>query len=261
MPKNTGIDPRAVIGEDVVLGDNVTVGAFSIVESGVSIGDNTWIGPHVTICEGTSLGRDNQIFQYASVGEAPQYANYAGEDTRLIVGDRNIVREFCTLNRGTPDHTGETRIGDDNFLMAYVHVAHDCIIGNKTIFANNASLAGHVDVGDFAILGGFTLVHQFCRVGAHSITGIGSVCLQDIPPFLVAAGNTARPHGINTKGLRRRDFGNDQIAELRRAYRVLYRSQLDLRTAIERIEADHGSDERVNELLDFLKTSERGIIR
>jgi len=255
------ISEFALVDPDAKLGANVQIGPFTIVEAGVEIGDNTEVGSHVIIRSNTSIGKDNRIFQYCSIGEEPQYASYAGEDTRLSIGDRNIFREFCTVNRGTPEHRGETRIGDDNFLMAYVHIAHDCDIDNNTIFANCASLAGHVHVGAYAILGGFTLVHQFCRVGAHSITGIGSVCLQDIPPFVVAAGNTASPHGINTKGLRRRGFSNETIAELRRAYRSLYRSQLDLKSSIVRIEQNHGGEEAVHELLDFLRASDRGIIR
>lgn len=251
----------ALVDPGARLGSGVSVGPFSIVESGVEIGDNTEIGSHVTIRSDTTIGKDNRIFQYCSIGEEPQYAAYAGEDTRLTIGDGNIFREFCTINRGTPEGRGETRIGNKNFLMAYVHIAHDCEIDDNTIFANCASLAGHVSVGRFAILGGFTLIHQFCRVGAHSITGIGSVCLQDIPPFVVAAGNTARPHGINTKGLRRRGFTDETIAELRRAYRSLYRSQLDLKSSIIRIEQNHGDESCVLELVDFLRSSDRGIIR
>lgn len=255
------ISELALINPAAHLGVGVSVGPFSIIEAGVEVGDETEIGSHVIVRSNTTIGKRNRFFQYCSVGEEPQYAGYAGEDTRLIIGDNNVFREFCTINRGTPEHLGETRIGDDNFLMAYVHVAHDCDIENNTIFANCASLAGHVSVGQYAILGGFTLIHQFCRVGAHSITGIGSVCLQDVPPFVVAAGNTARPHGINTKGLRRRGFTDQTIAELRRAYRTLYRSQLDLKSSIVRIEQDHGDEEAVGQLLEFLRSSDRGIIR
>lgn len=255
------IDSRAIIEPGAVIGENVTVGPYSIIGENVSIGDGTWIGPHVVVSGRTRIGQDNKIYQFSSIGEAPQHLGYAGEDTVVEIGDNNVVREYTTINRGTAEGGGVTRIGDHNFLMAYVHIAHDCIIGSHTIFANCASLAGHVVVSDHAILGGFTLVHQFCRIGAHSITGIGCVCLQDVPPFMVAAGNRAEPHGINVKGLRRRDFGEQDIIALKRAYRILYRSELSLKKARERIQQDSVDHPVVNELVDFLGNSERGIIR
>ncbi|MDH3376042.1 MAG: acyl-ACP--UDP-N-acetylglucosamine O-acyltransferase [Gammaproteobacteria bacterium] len=255
------IDPRAVVDPDAKLANDVTVEAFSIIGGDVEIGEGTWIGPHVVVRGHTRIGQRNKIFQFCSVGDAPQHLGYKGEPTRLEIGDDNTIREFCTLNRGTAEGGGITRIGNNNFLMAYVHVAHDCIVGDRTIFANCASLAGHVAVQDNAILGGFTLVHQYCRVGAHSITGIGSVCLKDIPPFIIAAGNTATPHGVNVKGLRRRGFADNVIVLLRRAYRTVYRSQLDLQSAIAAVDATQPPVAEVQLFSDFLKNSQRGIIR
>lgn len=256
-----GIHPSAIVDPGADLGSGVEIGPFSIIEKDVVIGDNTSIGPHVVVRSHTSIGKDNKIFQFSSIGEQPQHQGYAGEPTRLIIGDRNIVREYCTLNRGTAGSLGETRIGDDNFIMAYVHIAHDCTLGNNTIFANGASLAGHVDVGDYAILGGFSLVHQFCKVGAHCITGIGAICFQDVPPYIVAAGNSAQPYGINTKGLYRRDFSEETIALLKRAYRLLYRSNLDLNTAIKEIDQLAPGDQAVQVFSEFLRCSKRGVIR
>lgn len=255
------IDSRAVIESGAEIGENVTVGPFSIVSAGATVGDDTWIGPHVVISGRTRIGKGNRIYQFSSIGAAPQHLGYNGEPTAVEIGDGNIVREYTTINRGTQEGGGTTRIGDSNFLMAYVHIAHDCVVGSHTIFANCASLAGHVAVNDHAILGGFTLVHQFCRIGAHSITGIGCVCLQDVPPFTVAAGNRARPHGINVKGLRRRQFDESEIVALKRAYKTLYRSELTLKNARRRILQDSGSRPAVAELIRFLDESERGIIR
>ncbi len=257
----TVIHPSAIVDPGAELGSGVEVGPFTIIEKDVSIGDNTWIGPHVVIRNHTTIGRDNKIFQFSSVGEQPQHQGYAGEPTRLVIGDRNVVREYCTLNRGTAGHLGETRIGNDNFIMAYVHIAHDCTLGDHIIFANGASLAGHVDIGDYAIMGGFSLVHQFCKVGAHCITGIGAICFQDVPPFIVAAGNSAQPYGINTKGLHRRDFSEETITLLKRAYRLLYRSNLDLKTAITQIERLAPGNKAVTVFSEFLRCSERGVIR
>lgn len=255
------ISDHAIVEPGAEIGGNVTIGPFSIVSADVSIGDNTWIGPHVVISGRTRIGRNNRIYQFSSIGEAPQHLGYGGEDTMVEIGDDNTVREYTTINRGTVGGGGVTRIGNHNFLMAYVHIAHDCAIGSNTIFANCASLAGHVTVGDFAVLGGFTLVHQFCRIGAHSITGIGCVCLQDVPPFTVAAGNRAEPHGINVKGLRRRNFDESDIIALKRAYRVLYRSEMPLKKARERMQQENEAHSAVGELIRFLNHSERGIIR
>jgi UDP-N-acetylglucosamine acyltransferase len=254
------IDERAVIAPGAKLGTRVNVGAFSVIGEDVVIGDGTWIGPHVVITGRTVIGENNKIYQFCSIGEAPQHLGFPGQDTRLEIGDRNIIREYCTINRGTEEE-GVTRIGDDNFLMAYVHIAHDCQLGNSTIFANCASLAGHVIVGDCAVLGGFSLVHQFCRIGAHCITGIGAVCLQDVPPYVMVAGNRAIPHGVNVKGLRRRSFTETDITELKQAYKILYRSQLPLKEAIRHLESDRWHSDEVPKLAEFLKHSRRGIIR
>jgi UDP-N-acetylglucosamine acyltransferase len=255
------IDSRAVIEPGAEIGENVTISPYSIISAGTSIGDDTWIGPHVVISGRTRIGRANKIYQFASLGEAPQHLGYGGEDTAVEIGDHNIIREYVTINRGTVDGGGTTRIGDTNFLMAYVHIAHDCVVESNTIFANCASLAGHVTVGNYAILGGFTLVHQFCRIGGHSITGIGCVCLQDVPPFTVAAGNRAQPHGINVKGLRRRNFSEEDVIALKRAYKTLYRSELSLTRARERMARDAEDNASVAELIAFLDDSKRGIIR
>ena len=257
----TDIHPSAIVDPGAELGSGVKIGPFSIVEKNVVIGDYTWVGPHVVIRNHTTIGKNNRIFQFSSIGEQPQHQGYNGEPTRLIIGDRNVIREYCTLNRGTAGHLEETRIGNDNFIMAYVHIAHDCTLGNNIIFANGASLAGHVDVGDYAIMGGFSLVHQFCKVGAHCITGIGAICFQDVPPFIVAAGNSAKPYGINTKGLHRREFSDETIGLLKRAYRLLYRNNLDLKTAITEIGTLAPGDSAVETFGDFLRRSERGVIR
>ncbi len=255
------IDDKAIIHPNAKLGKNVSVGAFSIIEDHVEIGDNTIIEPHVVVRNYTQIGRDNHIFQFSSIGEAPQYKGFKGEPTKLIIGDRNIIREYVTLNRGTPHFTGLTQIGDDNFIMAYVHIAHDCVVGNSTTFANGSSLAGHVEVDDFAILGGFSLIHQFCKMGANCITGIGAVCFQDVPPFIVAAGNSAEPYGINTKGLSRRGFDEETVSLLKQAYKLLYRNNLDLKTAKTEIAQLSSDCAELAYFLDFLDRSERGIIR
>ncbi len=255
------IHQTALVHTGATLGHNVSVGPFSIIEDGVVLGDDNYVGPHVVIKSGTEIGSGNRIYQFASLGEAPQYSGYRNENTQLSIGDRNVIREYATLNRGSPAGIGVTRVGNDNFLMAYVHIAHDSVLGDRTIFANGASLAGHVSVGDHAILGGFTLVHQFCRIGEHSITGIGAVCLKDVPPFVVATGNVAEPYGINTKGLRRRGFPESAIAALKQAYRCLYRSSNDLQTALGELQLLGSKHQEVEKLSSFVESSERGIIR
>jgi UDP-N-acetylglucosamine acyltransferase len=256
------IHPTALVDPGARLGENVTIGAYTIIGADVEIGDGTWIGPHVVINGPTRIGRENRIFQFASLGEMPQDKKYGGEATRLEIGDRNTIREFCTFNRGTVQDAGVTRIGNDNWIMAYVHIAHDCQVGNHTIFANNAQLAGHVHVGDWAILGGFTGVHQFVRVGAHCITGVGSVVLQDIPPYVMAAGNPAAPHGINSEGLKRRGFAPETIAAIKRAYKTVYRSGLKLDEAAAKIAAEaQAGVAALAPLAEFLATPGRGIIR
>jgi len=258
------IHPTALVDAGARLGENVTVGAYSVIGADVEIGVGTWVGPHVVINGPTRIGRDNNIFQFSSLGEMPQDKKYAGEPTRLEIGDRNTIREFCTFNRGTAQDAGVTRVGNDNWIMAYVHLAHDCQIGDHTIFANNAQLAGHVHVGDWAILGGFTVVHQFVRIGAHCITGMGSILLQDVPPFITAAGNPVAPHGINSEGLKRRGYAPDTIAGLRRAYKTLYRSGHKLEDAVAAIAAEaqtQGDLAPLTVLSDFLAAPGRGIIR
>jgi UDP-N-acetylglucosamine acyltransferase len=255
------IHPTAIVHPGAKLGAHVSVGPYSIVGEHVEIGDNTWIGPHVVINGHTRVGRDNRIFQFASLGEVPQDKKYAGEPTRLEIGDRNTIREFCTFNLGTAQDVGVTRVGNDNWVMAYVHIAHDCQVGNNTTFANNSQLAGHVHVDDWAILGGFTGVHQFCRVGAHCMTAVGTVILQDVPPYIMAAGNTASPYGLNAEGLKRRGFSPEALQALKRAYRILYKSGLMLEEARTKLEEEARMHPEVQRLVDFLAVSKRGIIR
>ncbi len=255
------IHPTAIVHPGARLGSNVEIGAYSIIGKHVEIGDDSWIGPHVVIEGHTRIGRENRFFQFCSIGAAPQDKKYAGEPTRLEIGDRNTAREYCSFNVGTPQDAGVTRIGNDNWIMAYVHIAHDCMVGDNTIFANNATLAGHVSIGDWAILGGFTGVHQFTRVGAHAFCGVGTVLLQDLPPYVTVAGNPARPHGINSEGLRRRGFSAPAIAAVKHAYRLLYRSSLSLEDARQAIEALAASQPEVVPLADFIADSRRGIVR
>lgn len=255
------IDPRAIIDPKAELAADVHIGAFSIIGPDVVIGAGTWVGPHVVINGPTRIGRDNKIFQFSSLGEMPQDKKYQGEPTLLEIGDRNVIREFCTFNRGTVQGGGVTRIGHDNWIMAYVHLAHDCLIGNQTIFANNASLAGHVVVEDQVILGGFTQVHQFCTLGAHSFTAFGSGVAKDVPPYVMVAGHPGAPHGLNVEGLRRRGFSSETIAQLRRAYKLLYRSNLILKDAIEQMRGLAEATPEVGEMIRFLEKSSRGIVR
>ena len=255
------IDGRALVDSAAKIGNDVTIGPFTIVESGVAIGPGTWIGPNVVIRRNTTIGAANKIYQFSSVGEDPQYAGYQNEETYLEIGDRNVVREYCTLNRGSPAGSGTTRIGNDNLIMAYAHIAHDSLLGDHVVFANGSSLAGHVEIGDYAILGGYTMVHQFCRIGTHSMTGIGAVCLQDVPPYILAAGNTASPCGLNIRGLRRRDCSVSVIRALREAYRCLYRQELSLDRALAELDRIAGTVEEVATLANFVRSSGRGIIR
>jgi len=227
----------------------------------VEIGAGCWIGAHAVVTGHTRIGRRNRIFQFSSIGEVPQDKKYQGEPTRLEIGDGNTIREFCTFNCGTVQDAGVTRVGDDNWFMAYVHLAHDCQVGSHTVFANGSSLAGHVHVGDYAILGGFTGVHQFYRIGAHSITGAGSIVKQDVPPFVTASGNPAKPYGLNVEGLKRRGFTADTITRLNRAYKTLYRSGLTLEQAKQRLARQVAECPELRITLDFLSSSGRGIIR
>lgn len=255
------IHPAAIVHPGARLAGDIEVGAYALIGEHVEIGAGSRIGPHAIITGHTRIGRNNRIFQFVSLGEAPQDKKYNGEPTRLEIGDDNTIREFCTFNRGTVQDAGVTTLGSGNWIMAYVHLAHDCQIGDHTIFANNSQLAGHVRVGDYAILGGFTAVHQFCHIGAHSLTAIGTVVLQDIPPFVTASGNTAKPYGINAEGLKRRGFSADAIARIKRAYKTIYKSGMLLEQAKQEIAAQADACPELKLLLDFIKLSTRGIIR
>ena len=261
----TLIHPTAIVHPGARLGQGVEIGAYTLVGEHVEIGDNTHVGPHVVLTGHTRIGRDNRIFQFCSLGEVPQDKKYANEPTRLEIGDRNVIREFCTFNRGTAQDVGVTRLGNDNWIMAYVHLAHDCQVGNHTIFANNASLAGHVQIGDWVILGGFTVVHQFVHIGAHSMTGMGSILFQDLPPFIMAAGNTAEARSFNLEGLKRRGFSPEQLNAVKQMYRILYRRGLTVDQAKMEMMALQGEQaaakDTIQLMLDFLNTATRGIIR
>ena len=261
MTSTSVIHPTAIVHPGARLGEHVSVGPWSLIGEHVVIGDGTQIGPHVVVQGHTSIGRENRIFQFCSLGEIPQDKKYRGEPTRLEIGDRNVIREFCTFNLGTVQDVGVTSIGNDNWIMAYVHIAHDCQVGNHTTFANNASLAGHVHVADYVTLGGFTGVHQFCKIGAHVITGISSVVFKDIPPYVMAAGQPATPHGINSEGLSRRGFSPETIAAIKRAYKSLYRSGLTVAEASEQLRQLAETVPEVAVMADFLTRADRGIIR
>lgn len=253
--------PTAIIHPGARLADDVEIGAYSIIGEHVEIGAGTRIGPHVVIGGHTRIGNNNRIFQFCSLGEIPQDKKYANEPTRLEIGDNNTIREFCTFNLGTAQDAGVTRVGNHNWIMAYVHLAHDCQIGNHTIFANNAQLAGHVVVDDYAILGGFTVVHQFCQIGGHVITGMGTILLQDIPPYVTVSGNPAAPHGTNSEGLKRRGFSSGAVMAIKRAYKTLYKSGLSLEQAKDAILEQAAEHPELNVLADFLNHSQRGIVR
>jgi len=255
------VHPTAIVHPGAQLAAGVGVGAYTIIGEHVVLGEGTWIGPHAVIEGHTRLGRDNRVYQFASIGAPPQDKKYAGEPTMVEIGDRNTIREGVTINRGTTEDTGVTRIGDDNWLMGGVHIAHDCHVGNKTIMANYSGLAAHVLVGDWVILGGATLVHQFVNIGAHSFTSMGTYLAQDLPPFVMAAGNMAKPFGINSEGLRRRGYAAEAIACIKQGYRTLYRSGLGLEEAKRQLKALAASSPEVGLLLEFLERSKRGFIR
>ncbi len=259
------IHPTAVVDPGAELDSSVEVGPFAVIGPHVKIGARTKIGPHVVVEGHTTIGCDNHFFQFSSIGAAPQDKKYAGEPTLLEIGDRNTVREFCTFNIGTVQDAGATRIGSDNWIMAYVHIAHDCQLGNNLILANNATLAGHVHLDDWVFLGGMTTVHQFCRIGAHAMTAFTAAVTQDVPPFVTAAGNRAGPAGINSEGLKRRGFTSAQISAIRRAYKMIYRSNLSLDEAKVALAREEGSDPdsapHLRSLRVFLENSSRGIIR
>ncbi|QEI06270.1 acyl-ACP--UDP-N-acetylglucosamine O-acyltransferase [Pigmentiphaga aceris] len=261
----TRIHPTAIVDPAAQLDSSVTVGAYTLIGPNVRIDAGTTIGPHCVFDGHTTIGRDNQFFQFSSIGAVPQDKKYRNEPTQLIIGDRNVIREFATFHVGTAQDDGITRLGDDNWIMSYVHLAHDCKVGNNTIFANNAALAGHVKVGDYVILGGFTTVHQFVQIGAHAMTAMASALLQDLPPYVTVAGNVARPYGINVEGLKRRGFSSEEIAALRAAFKHLYReghSLADARAAIiERQATQPAAAGVLQTMLDFLDSASRGIVR
>ena len=255
------IDPRAIISPKAQLASDVTVGPFSIIGPDVQIGAGTVVGPHVVINGPTTIGADNHIFQFASIGDAPQDKKYNGEPTRLEIGDRNIFRESCTVNRGTTHDKGVTRVGDDNLFLAYSHVGHDCQVGSKTVFSNCAALGGHVEIGDWVILGGLTAVHQFVKIGAHAFLAGGAIVQRDVPPYVLVAGNPAQPHAVNSEGLKRRGFTEDQIHNVRNAYRILYRSELKLADAMEKLRTLGETQPEVKFFADFIGTSTRSLVR
>ncbi len=261
----TAVHSSAIVDPAARLAANVSIGPYAVIGAGVTVGAGTSIGAHCVIEGPTTIGCDNRIHSHAALGGAPQDMKYRGEATRLEIGDRNTIREFCTFNRGTVQDSGVTRVGSDNWIMAYVHIAHDVQLGDRTVLANNATLAGHVQVGDWAIVGGLTGVHQHCRIGAHAMTGFQSHVSQDIAPFMMAAGNPLTLHGVNVEGLRRRGFSRERIVLIKDMQRLVYRDGLTLERAREAIAELHGTvaggDGDIDLLLGFLAASHRGIAR
>ena len=257
----TSIHPTAIVDPRARLGEGVRVGPYTVIDGDVEAGEGTTIGAHCVVTGHTRIGQDNRIFHFCSIGEANQDKKYRGEPTRLAIGDRNTIREYCSINRGTAQDRGATTVGNDNWIMAYCHIAHDCVVGDHTVFANNATLAGHVWIGDHTVLGGFTGVHQFVRVGAHVMAGVSSVVLQDIPPYVTVAGHPCAPHGINSEGLKRRGFTPEALSALKRAYKTLYKSGLTLADARAELERQAQTAPEVRAIVDFLAASTRGIVR
>jgi len=255
------IHPTALVAPDAELDPSVEVGAYAVIGPGVQVGANTRIGPHAVVQGPTRIGADNQIFQFASVGSAPQDKKYRGEPTRLEIGDRNVIRECVTLNRGTTKEAGVTTIGDDNLFMAYSHVAHDCHVGNQCVLANNATLGGHVQLGDWVIMGGLSGVHQFCKVGPHAFIANNAAVTRDVPPYVMAVGQPAAAHSVNSEGLKRRGFTPDQIRNIRSAFRLLYRSGLKLADATAQLEALAQEQPELRLIAEFLPQSTRSIVR
>ncbi len=255
------IDPRAVVSPEADIEEDVEIGPFSVIGPGVQIDAGTVIEPHVVIKGPTAIGRDNHIYQFSSIGEDPQDKKYANEVTRLEIGDRNVIREFVTIHRGTVQDRGLTLIGSDNLFMAYAHVAHDCVVGDHVIMANGASIAGHVRLGDHAILGGFTLVHQFTQIGEYSFSAMGSAITQDIPPYVMVGGRPTRPHGINSVGMERNGISAKDIRLIRKAYKILYKNNLKIEDAIEEIEELAGDSDQLSRMVSFLRNVTRGILR
>lgn len=255
------IDPRAVIEPGAKLAPDVIVGPYAIVGAHVEIGPGCRIGPHSVVTGWTRLGANNQIFQFSSIGDAPQDKKYAGEPTRLEIGDRNVFREYVTVNRGTTHDEGVTRIGNDNLFMAYTHVAHDCRIGNHVVMANVATLAGHVEIGDHVIMGGLSAVHQFCKIGAHAFIANNTAVTRDVPPYIMAVGQPAEPHSVNATGLSRRGFTPEQVRNVKNAFRTLYRSELPLETALERLREAAATQPEVATFVEFIGRSTRSLVR
>jgi UDP-N-acetylglucosamine acyltransferase len=257
------IHEQAIIEQGATIGSNVTIGPWTFIGKDVIVGDNCHISSHVVLKGPTQLGKNNRIFQFASIGEDCQDLKYAGEATKLIIGDNNIFRECCTIHRGTIQDKGITQIGNNNLFMAYTHVAHDCMVGDNCILANNASIAGHVHVGDYVILGGMSGVHQFCHIGAHSFIAATSLVVKDVPPFVMASGNGAKPYGLNAEGLKRRGFDLGLISDIKKAYKKVYRNNLSVDEALTAIAEDEAISQsnEINLFTDFIRTSQRGIIR
>lgn len=258
---SVSVHSTAIVDPGAMLGTNIDVGPYAVISGGVEIGDGCRIGPHAVIHGPTRIGRNNQIYAHAVLGGDPQDKKFKGERTELIVGDDNVIREFCTLNRGTGEGGGVTRIGDDNWILAYVHIAHDCRVGSHCVFSNNAALAGHVVVGDYVVLAGYTLLHQFCRVGDHAFTAMGAKINADVPPFVLVGGEYAVPRGINSEGLRRRGFDAERVRAIRRAYKALYSSGLSLADAKTELEKLATGAPDVGSMLAFIEASERSLLR
>jgi UDP-N-acetylglucosamine acyltransferase len=255
------IDARAIVSPRATLAPDVSVGPYTVIGDDVVIGAGCIIGPHAVINGPTRMGAGNRVFQFASIGDAPQDKKYKGEPTRLEIGHRNVFREFCTINRGTTHDKGVTTIGDDNLFMAYTHVAHDCVVGSKIVMSNCATLGGHVHLGDWVIMGGFSGVHQFTKVGAHAFLANNAAVTRDVPPFVMAVGQPAQPHSINSEGLKRRGYSEQQIRNLRNAYRILYRSELRLEEALAKLGGFAATQPEVREMVDFIGTSTRSLVR
>jgi UDP-N-acetylglucosamine acyltransferase len=260
-PAGPGVHPSAIVDPGARLADDVTVGPFAIVEADVEIGAGSRIGAHTLIRGATRIGRNNRIGAYAAIGGDPQDKKYRGERSELVIGEGNTFHEFVTVNRGTDEGGGVTRIGDDNWIMAYAHIAHDCRIGSHTTFANNATLAGHVEIGDWVVLGGFAGVHQFCKVGAHAFAAMYAAINRDVPPFIYVAGQFAEPRGVNAEGLKRRGYDAARIAAIKRAYRTLYLSHKTLEEARAALAGQAGASMDVRALCDFIDRSERSLVR
>jgi len=255
------IHPTAIVDSKVELGENVKIGAYAIIKGNVKIGDNTVIGEHAYIQGKTEIGKNNKIFPFATIGSDPQDLKFKGEDTELIIGDNNVFREFVTINRGTEAGGGKTVIGNNNFFMAYSHVAHDCVIKNHVIFANNATLAGHIVVEDFAIIGGLSAVHQFCRIGEYAMIAGKTGVAKDVPPFTLASGQRAKLVGLNTVGLKRHGFSEERIRLLKKVYHLLFKKKVNFKKTCEQLENEYKDNQDVMKIINFIKKSQRGITK